>query len=145
MFVVFIGTVTYVLGLIGDLLARLTGRKVTPPKGPKTIDMPQMELLFTTIPSIQGKNIIHHFGLISAEAVLKEEDKKGFLDKIIRKKGNGFVYNLGKARNQALLNLQESAKKIGANAVLSVKIDYKNIGGLKGATMVATVTGKQSF
>ncbi len=142
LFVVFIGTITYVFGLIGNFLARLTGKPVSVPEEPNSPDIPQMELLFSSIPLIEGKKIVQNFGMISAEAVAKEtKEKPSFLDKIIPKKSNGIIYKLGKARNEALKNLETSAKKMGANAVLSVSMHYESIGGLKGVTMVVTVTG----
>lgn len=143
LFVVFIGTITYVLGLIGNLLARLTGKPVSVPEDPKIMDIPSMELLFSTVPVIEGKNIIKHFGLISREAVVKEEEKEGssFLNKITANKGNDLIYKLGNARNEALKNLETYAKEMGANAVLGVTINYENVGGLTGSTLVVTVTG----
>ncbi|MGB9937260.1 MAG: YbjQ family protein [Methanobacterium sp.] len=142
LFVVFVGTITYVIGLLGNFLARITGKPVSVPEEPKSPDIPQMELLFTSVPLVEGKNIKKHFGTISAESIVKDdEEKSSLLDKIIPKKSNGLVYKLGKARNEALKNLEDMAKEMGANAVLNVTMNYESIGGLKGATMVVTVTG----
>lgn len=144
LFVVFIGTITYVIGLLGNFLARLTGKPISVPEEPKSPDIPSLELLFTTVPLVEGKKIKKNFGMISAEAIVKEEEKKeksSIFDKIIPKKSNGLIYDLGKARNEALENLENNAKEIGANTVLNVNMHYESVGGLKGATMVVTVTG----
>jgi uncharacterized protein YbjQ (UPF0145 family) len=148
LFVVFVGTITYVLGILGNFLARLTGKEVSVPEEPKTVNIPPMELLFTSVPFVEGRNIAQHFGMISAKAIAKDEKKierSSFLDKITPKKSNGLIYKLGKARNQALKNLENNAKEMGANAVLSVTMNYESIGGLKGATMVVTVSGNAVF
>ncbi len=141
LFVVFIGTITYALGLIGNLLAKLTGKPVSTPEEAKSVAMPTMELLFSTVPLIEGKTVVKNFGLISAEAVLKEEKegKSSLLNKINVKKD--MVYELGKVRNEALKSLENMAKEIGANAVLGVTIGYESVGGLTGSTMIVTVSG----
>lgn len=143
LFVVFIGTITYALGLIGNLLARLTGKPASMSEEAKSVDMPQMELLFSTVPLIEGKEIVKHFGLISVEAVVKDEEKEksSFFNKLIKNNGNDLIYKLGEARNEALKNLETQAKEIGANAILGVNIGYGNVGGLTGSTMVVTVSG----
>ena len=125
------------------MLARLTGKPASIPEEAKSVDIPQMELLFSTVPLIEGKEIVKHFGLISVEAVVKEEEKEksSFFNKLIKNNGNGLIYKLGEARNEALKNLETQAKEIGANAILGVNIGYGNVGGLTGSTMVVTVSG----
>lgn len=141
LFVVFIGTLTYVIGIIGNFLARLTGKPVPAPEEPKTAHIPQMELLFSTIPSLDNKKIIKQFGLISAEAMVKEENKEksSFFDRF--KKSKDTIYKLGTARNEALKKLEKDALKMGANAVLGVTMDYENVGGIKGSSIIVSVTG----
>ena len=143
LFVVFIGTITYVMGLIGNLISKVLGKEIVDDEN-KTVDLPKMELLFSTVPSIEGKKIVKQFGLITADTVLKEdkgEKKSSILEKIAPKNGNNMIYNLGNVRNEALKNLEEKAKEIGANAVLGITMNYENVGGLTGSTIVVTVTG----
>ena len=141
LFVVFIGTITYVIGFIGNVLAKLTGKGISVPEIPENVDILEMELLFSTLPSFEGKKITKHFGLISAEAVVKENktQKTSFLNKL--SKDHGWAYQLGQTRNEVLKNLERHAQKMDANAVLSVTIDYKSIGGIKGNSIIITVTG----
>jgi len=140
--VVFIGTITYVIGIVGSLLARLTGKEISVPEEPESVDIPEMELLFSTVPLLQGKKIVLHFGMIFTEAVVKEKKERSSLfHRFNKNKENGLVHKLGKARNEALKNLESTAKEMGANAVLSITIDYKSIGGLKGTSMIVTVAG----
>lgn len=140
LFVVFIGTITYVMGLIGNFISKLLGKEIEEEK--ETVDIPKMDVLFSTVPVIEGKNIIKHFGLITAEAILKEdknEEKSSILEKITPK--NNKMHDLSKVRNEALKKLEAEAKEIGANGVLGVNINYESIGGLKGSTMIVTVGG----
>lgn len=144
LFVVFLGTITYVIGLIGNLISKLLGKEIESLEEPETVDLPQLDLLFSTVTNIEGKNIVKQLGLITGEAILKEDEEKSNssrLKKITSKKGQNIKYKLGRVRNEALKNLESEAKKLGANAVLGVNIDYKNVGGLKGNTVIVTATG----
>lgn len=142
LFVVFIGTITYVIGFIGNLLARLTGAPVSIPKKPKSVAIPSMELFFTTAPTIDGKKVLKHLGLISVETVVGgEDDEKSFLSKFIKGNSNDMVYELGITRNEALKTLQSRARNMGANGVLGVNISYETVGGLAGSATVVNVSG----
>jgi uncharacterized protein YbjQ (UPF0145 family) len=144
LFVVFLGTITYVMGIIGNLIAKLLGNEIESIEEPQTADLPRLDLLFSTVTDIEGKKILKQFGLITGEAILKEEKKEGkssFSKKITPKNGSNVEYKLGIIRNNALKNLEREAKELGANAVLGVNIDYKSIGGIKGSTIMVTATG----
>ncbi|MGB9978165.1 heavy metal-binding domain-containing protein [Methanobacterium sp.] len=142
LFVVFLGTITYVMGLIGNLISKLLGKEVEEDNAPKTADLPKLDLLFATTTDLTGKNIVKQMGLITGEAILKEEkdDNSSRLKKIASKNTN-IEYKLGEVRNNALQNLESKAKKLGANAILGVNINYESVGGIKGSTVIVTATG----
>ena len=48
---------------------------------------------------------------------------------------------LQKAIKMALKVMDEEAKSLGANAIMEVHIDYGDIGGLKGSTIMVNVMG----
>lgn len=145
LFVVFLGTITYVIGLVGNLASKLLGKEIENiEEEPQTADLPQLDLLFATTTDLNGKNVVKQMGLITGEAILKEEKKdenSSRLKKIASKKGSNIEYKLGQVRNEALKNLENEAKKLGANGILGVNIDYKSIGGIKGSTVLVTATG----
>jgi uncharacterized protein YbjQ (UPF0145 family) len=47
---------------------------------------------------------------------------------------------LSRAKNEALAEMEERAKALGANAVLSVSLDYEAIGG-SGSMLMVTCSG----
>jgi uncharacterized protein YbjQ (UPF0145 family) len=143
LFVVFLGTITYVIGLIGNLISKLLGKEIEEMETPKNIDLPQLDLLFATTTNLNGKNIVKQLGLITGEAILKEEkdENSSRLKKIASKNGSNIEYKIGLVRNEALQNLESEAKKIGANGILGVNIDYRSVGGIKGSTVIVTATG----
>jgi uncharacterized protein YbjQ (UPF0145 family) len=143
LFVVFLGTITYVIGLIGNLISKLLGKEIEVTETPKNADLPQLDLLFATTTDLSGKNIVKQLGLITGEAILKEEkdENSSRLEKITSKNGKDMKYKLGQVRNEALQNLESEAKKLGANGILGVNIDYRSVGGIKGSTVIVTATG----
>ena len=143
LFVVFLGTITYVIGLVGNLISKLLGKEIEEIETPKNVDLPQLDLLFATTTNLNGKNIVKQLGLITGEAILKEEkdENSSRLKKIASKNGSNIEYKIGLVRNEALQNLESEAKKIGANGILGVNIDYKSVGGIKGSTVIVTATG----
>jgi uncharacterized protein YbjQ (UPF0145 family) len=143
LFVVFLGTITYVIGLVGNLISKLLGKEIEEIETPKTADLPQLDLLFATTTNLNGKKIIKELGLITGEAILKEEkdENSSRLEKIASKNGSNIEYKIGIVRNNALQNLESEAKKLGANGILGVNIDYRSVGGIKGSTVIVTATG----
>ena len=143
LFVVFIGTITYVMGLIGNLISKLLGKEIEVAETHKNADLPQLDLLFATTTDLNGKNIVKQFGIITGEAILKEEkdENSSRLEKITSKNGSNIEYKVGLVRNEALQNLESEAKKMGANGILGVNIDYRSVGGIKGSTIIVTATG----
>jgi uncharacterized protein YbjQ (UPF0145 family) len=143
LFVVFLGTITYIIGLIGNLISKLLGKEIEEIETPKTADLPQLDLLFATTTNLNGKRIIKELGLITGEAILKEEkdENSSRLEKIASKNGSNIEYKIGLVRNNALQNLESEAKKLGANGILGVNIDYRSVGGIKGSTVIVTATG----
>jgi uncharacterized protein YbjQ (UPF0145 family) len=143
LFVVFLGTITYVIGLVGNLISKLLGKEIEEIETPKTADLPQLDLLFATTTNLNGKKIVKELGLITGEAILKEEkdENSSRLEKIASKNGSNIEYKIGVVRNNALQNLESEAKKLGANGILGVNIDYRSVGGIKGSTVIVTATG----
>ncbi|MCZ3364471.1 MULTISPECIES: heavy metal-binding domain-containing protein [Methanobacterium] len=143
LFVVFLGTITYVIGLVGNLISKLLGKEIEEIETPKTADLPQLDLLFATTTNLNGKKIVKELGLITGEAILKEEkdENSSRLEKIASKNGSNIEYKIGLVRNNALQNLESEAKKLGANGILGVNIDYRSVGGIKGSTVIVTATG----
>ena len=143
LFVVFLGTITYIMGLIGNLLSKILGKEVEEIEEPKTADLPHLDLLFATTTDLRGKNVVKQIGIITGEAILKEEKKEDSsrLEKITSKNDSNIEYKLGLVRNEALQKLESEAKKLGANGILGVNIDYRSVGGIKGSTVIVTATG----
>ncbi len=97
-------------------------------------------MIVSTTPNIEGKKIIQYLGIITGEAVMGANifrDIFAGLRDIVGGRSGSYEKELRKARETALIELEESAKDLGANAVVGVDIDYEVLGEKNGMLMVS--------
>lgn len=100
-------------------------------------------MLFTTTPTIEGKPITAYHGVVAGEAILGANVFRDFfagIRDIVGGRTQLYERVLADARAMAFADLEEAAKKAGANAVVGIDIDYENVGQSGGMLMV-TVSG----
>lgn len=100
-------------------------------------------MLFTTTPTIEGKPITAYHGVVAGEAILGANVFRDFfagIRDIVGGRTQSYERVLADARAMAFADLEEAAKKAGANAVVGIDIDYENVGQSGGMLMV-TVSG----
>lgn len=96
-------------------------------------------MIITTTPTIDGKQITEYKGLVFGEVVSGANFIRDFLASItdvIGGRSGAYESKLNSARKEALAELEQEAKKIGANAVVSVSMEYQSMGGDKGMFIV---------
>jgi uncharacterized protein YbjQ (UPF0145 family) len=155
LFVVFLGTLTWAIGYLGNFLSNLTDKIIrrspedesetgglelesTTPDYLDTLETPIL-----TIPYPGNGKIVKHLGMVVGEAIVDEKGSKG-ISKIVSQ-GKLDERGLKKAREMAINNLLEEAEKIGGNTVIEVLIDYNSVGGLSGSVTIVTATGTAVF
>jgi len=90
-----------------------------------------MEVLVSTTPNIEGKRIVKYLGLVSGEAVMGAnifKDVFAGIRDIIGGRSAAYEKELKKAKEIAIKEMVEQATELGANAVVSVDLDYETIG-----------------
>lgn len=101
-------------------------------------------MIITTTPTIDGKQITEYKGLVFGEVVSGANFIRDFLASItdvIGGRSGAYESKLNSARKEALEELEKEAKKVGANAVVGVSMEYQSMGGDKGMfIIVATGT-----
>lgn len=98
-------------------------------------------MIVTTTPSVEGKAVREYLGVVAGEAILGANIFKDFgagIRDVIGGRSAGYEKDLKKARETALAEMQQAAEALGANAVLSVDIDYE---ALKGSMLMVTASG----
>ena len=97
-------------------------------------------MIVTTTPSIEGKRITQYCGVVAGEAILGAnvfKDLFAGLRDIVGGRSGMYERELQKARDIAMLELQERAQALGANAVVGIDLDYEVMGQGNGMLMVS--------
>jgi uncharacterized protein YbjQ (UPF0145 family) len=95
-------------------------------------------MLLTTTSQISGKEITEYKGIVNGEVILGANVFRDILASIrdfIGGRSAAYEEVLKKAKEEALREMQQEAKKLGANAIIGIDIDYEMIG--TGMLMVA--------
>src|SRR5918994_2668833 len=102
-------------------------------------------MLVVTTPSLEGQVISRHLGLVSGEAILGANIFRdffaGILD-IVGGRSAAYEEELRKAKTIALEEMERQAEDLGANAVISVDLDYETIQvGSGGGMLMVSASG----
>ncbi|RLG57831.1 MAG: hypothetical protein DRN95_05155 [Candidatus Hydrothermarchaeota archaeon] len=88
-------------------------------------------MIVSTTPNIEGKKIVKYLGLVTGEAIMGANVFKDFfagIRDIVGGRAGAYERELRKAKEIAINEMIEEAEKLGANAILSVDLDYETIG-----------------
>lgn len=97
----------------------------------------------TTTPSIEGRRIIEYRGLVFGEVVSGVNFIKDFaagITNLIGGRSTEYEGELISARVEALHEMMERARQLGANAIIGVDVDYEVLGD-KGNMLMVTASG----
>ena len=88
-------------------------------------------MLVTTTPIIEGKRIIHYYGIVSGETIIGANVFRDFLAGIrdfVGGRSGAYEEVLRQAKETAIKEMEEQAARLGANAVIGVDLDYETVG-----------------
>jgi len=100
-------------------------------------------MLVTTTPTIEGKEIIRYYGIVSGETIIGANvfrDIFASIRDIVGGRSGSYEEVLREAKNTALQEMQAQAAQMGANAVIGVDLDYETVGG-SGSMLMVTACG----
>ena len=100
-------------------------------------------VIVTTTPSIEGTKITSYRGVVTGEAIMGAnifKDVFAGIRDIVGGRSATYERELKRARDIAMQELKQSAAELGANAVVSVDLDYETVGG-QGSMLMVTVSG----
>lgn len=96
-------------------------------------------MIITTTNSVEGYEVKKYHGVIFGEVItgvnFVKDIAAGFRD-FFGGRSKTYEDELLNARNEALQELEERAKALGANAVIGVKMDYETLGSQSSMLMV---------
>ena len=97
-------------------------------------------MLISTTSSIEGKNIKEYRGIVFGEVINGVNFIRDFsagIANMIGGRATEYEEELIDTRAEAINEMLKRAEKIGANAIIGVKVDYETIG--ENATMLMVV------
>lgn len=100
-------------------------------------------MLLTTTPTIEGKTIQTHFGIVSGETIIGANFVKDFfasIHDIVGGRSSSYESVLREAKESALREMEENAVRMGANAIVGIDLDYETVGA-NGSMLMVTCSG----
>ena len=99
-------------------------------------------MLISTTSTIEGKNIKEYRGVVFGEVINGVNFMRDFtagITNIIGGRATEYEEELINTRAEAINEMMKRAEKIGANAILGVKVDYETMG--QGSMIAVIVSG----
>ena len=102
-------------------------------------------MLIVTTPQLEGQPAKRYLGLVSGEAILGAnifKDMFAGIRDIVGGRSGAYEGELRKAKQIAIDEMTEQAQELGANAILSVDLDYETIQlGNGGGMLMVSASG----
>ena len=96
-------------------------------------------MILTTTPSVEGRTIREYNGVVFGEVITGVNfirDLAASIRNVIGGRSGSYEEELIKARNQAMEELEQRARELGADAVVGIDVDYEVLGADNGMLMV---------
>ena len=96
-------------------------------------------MILTTTPSVEGRTIREYKGVVFGEVITGVNfirDLAASIRNVIGGRSGSYEEELIKARNQAMEELEQRARELGADAVVGIDVDYEVLGADNGMLMV---------
>jgi uncharacterized protein YbjQ (UPF0145 family) len=102
-------------------------------------------MLSVTTPVVEGRRVVRYHGIVTGEAILGANIFRDFfagIRDIVGGRSAAYEEELRKAKAIALEEMEQQAQERGANAVLSVDLDYETIQvGSGGGMLMVSASG----
>ena len=100
-------------------------------------------MLLTTTNTIEGKQIVQYYGIVTGETIIGANLFKDFfagIRDIVGGRAGSYESVLREAKDTALQELRERAMQLGANAVIGIDLDYETVEA-NGSMLMVTAAG----
>ena len=89
-------------------------------------------MLMTTTNNVEGKRILHYYGIVSGETIIIRD--------IVGGRAGSYEEVLRQAKDSAMKEMCDEAMRLGANAVIGIDLDFETVGG-NGSMLMVTASG----
>ncbi len=100
-------------------------------------------MIITTTNKVEGREVLEYKGIVFGEVISGVNFIKDFtagIRDIFGGRSKNYEDELQRAREEALKEMQERARSLGADAVIGVDIDYEVLGA-NGSMLMVTSSG----
>ncbi len=100
-------------------------------------------MIVTTTPSVEGQAVTDYLGIVSGEAIMGAnmfKDMFAGIRDIVGGRSGAYEEELRRAKDIAMSEMTDNARRLGANAILSVDLDYETVGA-NGSMLMVTASG----
>ena len=100
-------------------------------------------MLLTTTNTIENKKIVNYVGLVTGEAIIGANlfrDIFASIRDVVGGRSGSYEEVLREAKDNAVSEMEENARKLGANAVIGIDLDYETV-GQHGSMLMVTASG----
>ena len=100
-------------------------------------------MIITTTPEIQDRPIRDYLGIVTGEVIVGAnifKDLFAGIRDIVGGRAGAYEQTLRDARREAFAELESEARRLGADAVIGVDIDYEVV-GQGGSMLMVSVSG----
>ncbi len=100
-------------------------------------------MILSTTPTLEGRPIKGYLGLVAGETIVGANVVRDFfasITDVIGGRAGAYEEVLGRARREALAELEERAAGLGADAVVGIDLSYEAV-GQTGSMLMVTATG----
>jgi uncharacterized protein YbjQ (UPF0145 family) len=97
-------------------------------------------MIITTTDQVEGRRVIDYLGVVTGEAIIGVNVFRDFfagIRDIVGGRSGGYQNALREAREHAMADMQDAAKRLGADAVVGIDLDYEVLGKENGMLMVS--------
>lgn len=101
-------------------------------------------MIVTTTDSVEGGRIEHYLGIVSGDAVMGSNifrDLFASIRDVVGGRAGSYESLLQQAKDQAVADMVERARQLGADAVVAVDLDYEVIGGDSKTLLMVSANG----
>jgi uncharacterized protein YbjQ (UPF0145 family) len=101
-------------------------------------------MIMTTTDLVEGRTVTSYVGIVAGEAVMGTNIFRDFFASVrdvVGGRVGSYEKVLKDAKREALEDLAEEARKLGADAVLGVDLDYEVVGGDNKTMLIVSANG----
>lgn len=97
-------------------------------------------MILTTTPTVEGHRVKTYLGIVSGEAIIGAhifKDIFASIRDVVGGRAAAYEQTLTEAKDIAMAEMQQRAEQLGADAILSIDLDYEVLGKNNGMLMVS--------